>query len=164
MAAQWCTGGSVERWVAAEPHDVYRVVSDVTSTGERSDECRSAEWLPGGPQAAQVGARFRGRNRSGVARWSRRCEVVEAEPGRAFAFRTIPQRVDLSRADSTTWRYHLAPQDGGTLVRHSYEITRLPLRPFRALYGVLLPHHRDMRPSMQHTLDRLAEAVTARTT
>ena len=157
--APWRTRGSVERFVAAAPEEVYRVVSDVTSTGQRSEECRSAAWLPGGPQTAQVGARFRWRNRFRVARWSRVCEVVEADPGRTFAFRTVPQRVDLSRADSTTWRYDLLPQDGGTLLRHSYEVHRLPLQPFRALYGALLPHHRDMRPAMQHTLDRVADAV-----
>lgn len=54
-------------------------------------------------------------------------------------------------------------QDGGTLVWHSYETTRPPLRPFRAVYGVLLSHHKDMRPAMQHTLDQLAESVGART-
>lgn len=159
MAAQWRSGGSVERLVAADPDDVYRVITDVTSTGQRSDECHSAKWLPDGPQSAEVGARFRGRNRSGIARWSRVCEVLEAEPGRCFSFRTVPQRLDLTRADSTTWRYDLLPQDGGTLVRHSYEITRPPLRPFRAIYGVLLPHHKDMRPAMRHTLDRLTDSV-----
>lgn len=156
MAAQWRSGGSVERLVAAGPEEIYRLITDVTSTGQRSDECHSAQWLPDGPQAAKVGARFRGRNRFGIARWSRVCEVLEAEPGRLFAFRTVPERLDVSRADSTTWRYELSPEDGGTLVRHSYEITRMPMPPFRTIYGVLLPHHRDMRPAMQHTLDRLA--------
>lgn len=161
MGAQWRTAGSGERFVDADPDQVYRVVSDVTSTGQRSDECRSAEWLKDGQPAGQVGARFRGRNRSGVVRWSRVCEVVEAEPGVAFAFRTVPERLDVSRADSTTWRYDLVPQDGGTLVRHSYEVTRMPMQPFRALYGVLLPHHRDMRPAIDQTLDRLAASVKA---
>jgi hypothetical protein len=161
MGAQWRTTGSGERFVAADPDEVYRVVSDVTSAGERSDECLSAEWLEDGPPAGHVGARFRGRNRSGVARWSRVCEVVEARPGVAFAFRTVPERLDMSRADSTTWRYDLVPQQGGTLVRHSYEITRMPMQPFKALYGALLPHHRDMRPAIDHTLDRLAASVQA---
>lgn len=155
----WRMGGSVELLVRARPDEVYRVITDVASTGERSNECCGATWLPGGPQSAEVGARFRGRNRSHLARWSRVCEVVEAEPGRRFAFRTVPERVDLSRADSTTWRYELVPLPGGTLVRHSYEITRPPLRPFKALYGILLPHHKDMRPAMQYTLNRLAETV-----
>lgn len=164
MPAQWRRAGSDERFVEADPDVVYRVVSDVTSTGQRSEECRSAEWLEDGARPGQVGARFRGRNRCGVARWSRVCEVVEADPGRAFAFRTVPERLDVSRADSTTWRYDLLPQDGGTLVRHSYEITRLPVQPFRALYGALLPHHRDMRPAIRHTLDRIAATVTAPST
>ncbi|SDY56518.1 Polyketide cyclase / dehydrase and lipid transport [Modestobacter sp. DSM 44400] len=90
----------------------------------------------------------------GLARRRRRYEVVEAEPGRAFAFRTLPE-LDPTRRNSTTWGYRLEPADGGTRVTHSYEITRLPLRPFRALFGVLLPDHRDMRPQMRHNLEAL---------
>lgn len=158
MGTAWRNGGSVERLVAADPQAVYRLISDITSAGERSDECRAAAWLPEGPRAAVVGARFRGRNRSGVARWSRVCEITEAEPGRAFAFRTLPERWDPSRADSTTWRYELeARAEGTTLVRHSYEITRPPKQPFKALYSVLLPQHKDMRPAMEETLRRVAD-------
>ncbi|MCW2712672.1 MAG: hypothetical protein JWP24_2866 [Marmoricola sp.] len=65
-----------------------------------------------------VGAVFRGRNRVRLAaRWSR-CEVVAAEPGRAFAFRTLPERLDPSRRDSTTWSYRLEPTADGTRVEH----------------------------------------------
>lgn len=159
MAREWRTEGSAELVIDAAPDEVYRALSDVTSTGDRSDECRSAEWMPGTAARAVVGARFRGHNRSGIARWSRVCEVVEADPGRRFAFRTVPERFDPSRADSTTWRYELIPVDGRTLVRHSYEITQMPRAPFKALYGVLLPQHRDMRPAMRLTLQRLADSL-----
>ena len=160
-ARPWRTSGSVELVVTADPDDVYAVVSDVTRIGERSPECHTARWLPGAPSGS-LGAVFRGSNRAGwAARWSRRCEVVAAEPGRAFAFRTLPERLDVSRRDSTTWRYELEPVDGGTRVTHSYEITQLPLRPMRALYGVLMPHHRDMRPQMQANLAALNEQFTA---
>lgn len=159
---RWLTTASVERTIDAPAADVYRAVADVTSTGERSDECRRVEWLADGPREAVVGARFRGHNRSGLARWSRVCEVVEAEPGRAFAFRTVPERFDPSRRDSTIWRYELDPDGDRTVVRHSYEITRPPLPPFKALYSVLLPQHRDMRPAMRHTLDALAAALEGR--
>ena len=156
----WRTHGEVELVVPADPAEVYRVVSDVTRIGERSPECHAAAWLPGAPSGA-VGSVFRGRNRSGwAARWSRRCEVVIARPGRAFAFRTLAERIDVSRRDSTTWRYDLEPVDGGTRVVHSYEITTLPLRPMRALYGLLLPHHRDMRPQMQANLEALRDQFT----
>ena len=161
MRMDWRTSGSVELLIRATPEEVYRVITDVASMGERSNECHSAAWLPGGPQSAEVGARFRGRNKSGLARWARICEVVEAQPERRFAFRTVPERIDLTRADSTTWRYELLPRADGTLVRHSYEITRLPRQPLKALYGVLLPQHKDMRPAMRYTLHRLAEALAA---
>jgi hypothetical protein len=159
MAREWLTGGSVERVVDAPAVEVYRVVADVTSTGQRSDECHRVEWLDGA-NAAVVGARFRGHNRVGPARWSRVCEVVDARPGEAFAFRTVPERWDPTRRDSTTWRYDLEPDGDRTRVRHSYAITLAPARPLKAVYGVLLPHHRDMRPAMKHTLDALARAVT----
>lgn len=160
-ARPWRTAGSVETVVPAGPDDVYAVISDVTRIGERSPECHTARWLPGAP-AGTVGATFRGSNRAGwAARWSRRCEVVAAAHGRTFAFRTLPERLDLSRRDSTTWRYDLEPVDGGTRVTHSYEITTLPLRPMRAVYGLLLPHHRDMRPQMRANLEALRHVFAA---
>lgn len=150
----WRTEGAVDTSITAAPAEVHAVVADVTRTGERSPECRAAEWLPGSVPGA-VGSRFRGRNRAGVARWSRICEVTVNEPGSRFAFRTVPERVDLSRRDSTTWSYTFVSEGDGTRVAHSYEITMLPLRPFRALYGRMLPHHRDMRPQMSETLEAL---------
>ncbi len=154
----WRSSGTVEAVVEADPQRVYDLVSDVTRIGERSPECHAAAWESGEPGV--VGAVFRGRNRWGVsARWSRRCVVTEAEPGRRFTFRTIPEPWDLSRRDSTTWSYDIAPADEGSRVTHHYEITVPPLRPFRLLFGALLPHHRDMRPHMQHNLEVLARQL-----
>jgi uncharacterized protein YndB with AHSA1/START domain len=155
MPHEWRYEGAVERDIDAAPERVYELIADVTTTGERSVECRSCEWLPGAPPGT-VGSRFRGRNRSGLARWSRVCEVVAAEPGRRFAFRTVPERFDPTRADSTTWSYTLTPEGTGTRVTHSYRITREPVPPFKWLYGRLFPQHRDMRPQMAQTLDVLA--------
>jgi hypothetical protein len=160
MAREWLPGGSVERTIDAPADVIYRVVTDVAATRRLSDECRRAEWLDGDLDEAVVGARFRGHNRIGPIRWSRVCEVIEARPDAAFAFRTVPERWDPSRRDSTIWRYDLEPSPaGGTTVRHSYEVAEQPLRPFKAVYGRIFPHHRDMRPAMRHTLDALAAAV-----
>ena len=164
MGRDWRTAGSVERVIDAPADLIYRVIADVTSTGERSDECRRVEWLDDSPQQAVVGARFRGHNRSRLARWSRVCEIIEADPGRAFAFRTVPERRDPSRADSTLWRYDLEPEGEKTRVRHSYDIVTPPKPFFKALYGVMLPHHRDMRPAMTHTLNALAATLDRATT
>lgn len=148
----------MDTFIATPPHEVYGAVADITRTGERSSECRTAEWLPGSTPG-QVGSRFRGRNRSGVVRWSRVCEVTASDPGSRFVFRTVPERVDPSRRDSTTWSYTFVAEGEGTRVTHSYEITMFPSRPFRALYGWMLPHHRDMRPQMAETLAALKEAL-----
>jgi hypothetical protein len=146
--------------IAADANAIYDVIADVTTTGQRSVECRSCEWLPGAAPGT-VGSRFRGHNRRGLARWSRVCEVVEAEPGRAFAFRTIPARMNPSQNDSTTWSYRLVPEGAGTRVTHGYQITKHPARPIKWLYGLLFPHHRDMRPQMTHTLEALRGELQA---
>lgn len=154
MARPWRTDGSVETFIDRRPEETYDQISDVTGMSREGLECRSCQWLPGAAPGS-VGARFRGRNRHKLFRWSRVCEVMIADPGRAFVFRTIPERLDITRRDSTTWGYRLTPQGSGTLVTHYYEIAQPPLRPFRAIYGLLLPHHRDMRTHMTHTLEVL---------
>src|SRR5258708_27566923 len=148
--------GQVSLYIEAVPQDLYDVVADVTRIGERSPECHTAQWLPG-PPPRTVGARFRGRNKSGVFRWSRVCEVVTADPGHAFAYRTVPERIDLSRHDSTTWAYQFTPENTGTRVTHSYELTLPPLRPFPAPYNRTHPHHFDMRPAMMDNLTALKQ-------
>ena len=52
-----------------------------------------------------VGARFVGFNKRGWARWATTNEVVEAERGRSFVFRT--------RETGVRWGYTLAPGPGG---------------------------------------------------
>lgn len=152
---EWRAGAAASLHIAASPDAVYDRVADITRSGERSLECRSATWMAGSA-AATVGARFRGRNRSGPARWSRVCEVVEAERGRRFAFRTVPERVDLTRADSTLWSYTIEPDGAGSLVTHDYRIVKWsPLPGFRHLLALLFPHHRDMTPHLEHTLRAL---------
>ena len=159
MAQEWRTGGSVDTIIHVSPQVVYAAVADVTKTGERSPECREADWLPGA-EPGTVGARFRGRNRVGrLIRWSRVCEIVAAEPGRSFAFRTVPERIDKTRSDSTVWSFQLEPADGGTRVTHTYEIEKMPAKVMQAIYGRLLPQHRDMRPQMSETLANLKRSL-----
>jgi hypothetical protein len=73
--------------VAAAPGDIWDMVSDVTRMGEWSPECTGCRWI-GKHRTAEVGARFVGFNKRGWARWATTNEVVEAERGEAFAFRT----------------------------------------------------------------------------
>jgi hypothetical protein len=145
------TSGEVTILIGADPATLYGLVADVTRIGEFSPECHDAQWQDGAG-APVAGARFRGRNAARWIRWSRQCEVVTAEPGREFSFRTIPTWL---KRDSTVWTYRFSPASDGTEVTESYEITRLPPRPFVAVIRRLLPHHLDMRPQMQQTLESL---------
>lgn len=155
------TEGTVSLHIDAAPRVLYDIVADITRTGERSPECRTCTWLPG-PPPGTVGARFRGHNKAHHLRWSRVCEVVAADPGSEFAFRTVPERVDRTRRDSTIWSYTFTPERRGTLVTHSYRITLLPARPLLWLYCRIMPQHTDMRPQMLQNLEALRQQTTSR--
>jgi hypothetical protein len=148
--------GQVSLAIDASPQALYDIVADITRIGERSPECHTARWLTG-PPPRTVGARFRGHNKKGPIRGSRVCEVAAADPGRQFAYRTVPENADPSRRDSTTWSYQFTPENTRTRVTHSYHVTQLPLLPFMILYRRLLPQHADMRPAMTHNLAALKQ-------
>ena len=142
--------------MAAPPEQVYGLVSDVTRTGEWSPECRRCRWLDGATGPAPR-ARFRGWNRSGLIRWSRLAEVVSAEPGREFSWRTLPKGV---KRDSTVWGFRLADEDG-TRVTQTYRIEVLPRFPVSLVMRLFLRHHGDMRPQMRESLERIKTIVEA---
>jgi uncharacterized protein YndB with AHSA1/START domain len=150
------TRGEASVRIAAAPEKVYELVSDVTRMGEWSPETTSADWVDGATGPA-VGARFRGRNRNGVARWSTTPRVVAAEPGREFAFVTRW----LGR-DMTKWAYRLAPDGDGTRVTESFEmIIDVPwyfTASERWLMGVK-DRKADLEANMAKTLEGLKAAV-----
>jgi hypothetical protein len=152
------TSGQVTVRVDAPAEAIYDLVADVTRIGEFSPECRRAEWL-GDARQAGAGARFRGRNAANkLSRWSRTCEVLSAQPGREFSFRTVPAP---TKPDSTVWRYRFDPAGESTDVTESYEVVKLPPRPLLALYRRLLPHHMDMRPHLARTLEAIKRTAEA---
>jgi uncharacterized protein YndB with AHSA1/START domain len=146
--------GEARTFVEAPPDKVWRMVTDVTRMGEWSPETQRAEWIDGA-DGPRVGARFRGHNRMGLARWSTVAEVVAAEPGREFAFQIQPT--------GTTWRYRFAPAGGGTEVTESYE-TRSGLRGVALLVRDLLKlmgRPKRLDAGMRETLARLKMAAEA---
>ena len=93
--------------VAAPPERVWELVSDLPAMGEYSPENRGGSWT-GGATGPELGASFRGRNRSGRRSWSTRSEVVRCDPGRAFAFAVSALGMPVSQ-----WSYEVEPVDGG---------------------------------------------------
>ncbi len=139
---------------------VWAVISDVTRVGEWSGECRGCEWVGGATEAAK-GAQFRGRNRRGGVRWSRRNEIDVAERPKTLAWHTIMSAI---YRDSTDWRITLAPAaDGqGTVVTQSFHITHLS-RPLDWLFGLAMPPHRDRSTDLADDLGRLKALVEGAT-
>jgi len=145
--------GSVEVEVPAAPDAVWSVLSDVTRIGEWSHECRDGAWLDEPP--ARTGARFRGRNRNGPARWGRVCVVTEWDPPRRFAYRTEGSWV----GDSTAWTFTLQAAGSGTRIVQSFRVLSLP-RWAEIVIMLLVPGHHDRLEALAGDLSRLGEVAS----
>jgi hypothetical protein len=67
-----------------------------------------------------VGSRFIGHNRAGAIRWFTQGEVLEAEPGRRFAF-----QIHLGPVPIALWEYEFTPAaTGGCTVAESWSDCR----------------------------------------
>ena len=105
---------SVTRDIEAPADRVWGMVSDITRMGEWSPEAQAGTWL-GGATGPTPGAKFRGVNQNGPKRWRTTCEVVHAEPGRAFAFRVKAKGFKVSE-----WRYTFEPTATGCRVTETW--------------------------------------------
>ena len=140
--------------IDAPPERVYALISDVTRMGEWSPETYECEWVDGATGPA-VGARFKGKNRQGIMKWSTTPEVVVADPGREFTFVT-----KMGSKEQTRWRYVMEPAaGGGTEVTESWEALSnpLPLRVFAKVFN----RDAKLAEGMRTTLQRLKAAAEA---
>lgn len=142
--------------IDAPAERLYDIVSDVTRMGRLSPECTGGKWI-GKAKGPAVDARFRGRNRRGLARWSTTNRVVEANRGREFAFDTLQS--------GARWRYRFEPTEAGTIVTESHEMFRR--RPAIAwVYATLVlggakDHDDEVRAGMRTSLERLKAVAEA---
>jgi hypothetical protein len=146
-------GAEVHVHVEAPPDVVYGVVSDVTRMGEWSPETVRCEWIDGATGPA-VGARFKGANKRGVARWTTKPVVVVAD-GRVFSF-----DVDTD----TRWTYRVEAEGTGTRLSESFEM----LRDIRWYYALaerwvmrIQDRRADLERGMTETLGRIKRVVEA---
>jgi uncharacterized protein YndB with AHSA1/START domain len=146
----------ITRDIAAPPELVYSTISDVTRMGEWSEECHECEWHEGYDHP-EVGATFDGHNRYGEHAWTTQGKIIEADPGRSFAFECSMMEFHYS-----TWGYRIEPIGSGSRVTEWSE----DLRPesvmefSQQLSGVDDRTERNRR-TMSQTLERLAVALEA---
>lgn len=100
--------------IARDAESLYDMVSELTDMGRWSPENVGGRWV-GGATGPEVGARFRGNNRSGWRRWSTTAEVIEADPGKRFAFRVTFAAVPIAE-----WSYDFQASDGATVVTETW--------------------------------------------
>ncbi|HEY3702854.1 MAG TPA: SRPBCC family protein [Acidimicrobiales bacterium] len=145
------TTGEARIHVDLAPDAVYDLVADVTRMGEWSPECVGCEWIDGATGPV-VGARFRGRNKHGLARWSTKPRVVAADRGREFAF----VATDPFGRDMTRWTYRFEAEQTGTDVVESFEMLNdIPL--YIRLYDRFVMGVKDRKADLEANMaDTLA--------
>lgn len=145
--------GAIAVVVDAEIDAVWDVVRDPTRVGEWSHECVGAEWT-GAITEARPGARFRGRNRQGLIRWGRLCEVVRAER-HELVWRTVPTTL---YPDSTEWALRLESVGSGTRIAQTFEVVKSS--KLEVVYATMVPAHRDRDEALKRDLERIGAAAT----
>ena len=142
--------------IEAPPERVYDIVTDIAQMGRLSPECTGGRWLDGATGPA-VGARFKGSNKRGWARWSTTNEVVEADPGRAFSFET--------KDSGYRWTYRLAAEGDATVVTESRTAFKDRPKVAKVFTQLLLGgedgHTEELRAGMRQTLERVKAIAEA---
>ena len=122
--------------------------------GEWSPETIRCEWIDGATGPA-VGARFKGTNRRGFAKWTTKPVVVAADPDHEFGFDVGPD---------TRWTYRCEPDGDGTRLSESFEM----LRDLQWYYGFaerwimrVKDRRADLERGMTETIGRIKTAVEA---
>ncbi|MQA09989.1 MAG: SRPBCC family protein [Pseudonocardiaceae bacterium] len=148
MTAKPTASAQIE--VNASPDQVYELVSDPGKLAEFAEEYSGHSWL-GGANGAKVGARFRGNNRKGIARWSTTATVTDAVPGRRFAFDVTAFGFPVSR-----WQYEIEPTGDGCCVTESTWERRGPaLKVVGAFLSGVKDRAEYNRRNIEATLRRL---------
>ncbi|HET8929989.1 MAG TPA: SRPBCC family protein [Acidimicrobiales bacterium] len=144
---------SVERVVHAPAAAIFEVLATPSRhhTFDGSGTVRNARGVDG---QVGLGDRFGMSMKMGVP-YSMESEIVEFEPERLIAWRTTGPGKLGRHAGGRVWRYELEVDDGGTLVRETWDISGESAisRPFvRRLASKTLK-------DMSATLDRLEELL-----
>jgi hypothetical protein len=140
---------------------IWPLVSDLTRMGDWSPECTGVRWK-GRVPAGQPGARFSGRNRKGLWRWSTKCTVVSAIPSRELAW-----TVSFFGFSVAYWAYRLEPAaNGATTVTELWrDLRTVPLfhwGPAVKLITGISDRIGTNEANMRATLDRLKTAAEQR--
>jgi uncharacterized protein YndB with AHSA1/START domain len=113
---------SVERVIAAPAPDIFRIVSDARRHPEIDGSGSVVKPKAGAPQELTLGTTFGMSMKAGVP-YTMSNTVIEFEPDRRIAWKTVLSGFLGRFVGGRIWRYEFEPVDGGTLVRESWDIS-----------------------------------------
>jgi Polyketide cyclase / dehydrase and lipid transport len=142
---------SVERVIAAPASELFAIVADTTRHPEIDGSGSVVKPKAGSPSHLRLGATFGMSMKAGVP-YSMSNTVIEFEPDRRIAWKTVLSGFLGRFIGGRIWRYEFEPVEGGTLVRESWDISQDKQGTF--LRRGKLPS--ISAESMTKTLDRLA--------
>jgi len=95
--------------IAADPAEVYALITDLPTLASLAEEADAMEWHKG--DCVECGAVFKGHNSNRGKKWTTTCTVTDAEPGKVFAFDVKSLFIPVAH-----WRYDISAADGGCTV------------------------------------------------
>ena len=104
---------SVETVIKADADRIYELMSDLDAMASFGTEFQAGEWVSGRP--GTVGSTFRGRNRMGDNEWETISTIIEADKGKAFAW-----KVGDPDNHVAIWRATMRSVPGGTEVSYGF--------------------------------------------
>jgi uncharacterized protein YndB with AHSA1/START domain len=143
---------TVERLIPAPPEKIFDLLADPRRHHE-IDGSGSVRDAQDGPDRLSLGAKFGMSMKIGIP-YSMESEVVEFEDNRRIAWQSRPKSSLGARFGGRIWRYELEPQDGGTLVRESWDISQERVK------AIVRPARKRTIKAMEKTLARIEEIVT----
>lgn len=146
---------SLERLVPAPPERVFDLLAHPSRHPDIDGSGTVRQAREGGGGRLCLGSRFAMSMRAGLA-YSMVNEVVEFEEGRRIAWQARPAGRMGGLVGGRIWRYQLAPADGATRVRESWDISQ---DRQRWLLG-RGPVRRQVARAIEQTLERI-EALVA---
>jgi uncharacterized protein YndB with AHSA1/START domain len=151
---------SVERVIPASPEAVFALISDPHRHHEfdGSGTVRAAKDVP---HTLELGSTFGMSMKLGVP-YSMVSRVVELEPNRRLAWKTVPPYPLVDRVSGgRIWRYELEPVEGGTRVKESWDISEEGFLTKPLVRQAAETTRKNMTRTLERIEEVLAKAPTA---
>jgi uncharacterized protein YndB with AHSA1/START domain len=143
---------SVERVIAAPPEKIFDLLADPARHHD-IDGSGSVVQSKEASQRLALGSKFGMKMKIGIP-YSMESTIIEFDENRRIAWQSRPPGIGGKLAGGRIWRYELEPDDGGTRVRESWDISQERFK------WMVQAARKKARTSMEQTLENIEKLVT----